>query len=255
MTARAPVRLVVSAHGALSPVPWAALEIGDGIRLLERAVITQTPVLTLLSGAAPAPVTGPALIQLVAKRDDDDPYGVATDQERKAWKLSIGDGGLILLSSCDLDPGAEPVELAGTFAEALAGDAGAWGFAHIATHGEGSGLGQTLQLPGEPVSAARAMTLRWPAALLMASCRVGRLVNPEHAEPLNFVMAALTGGAECVVACTDDVRDLAAGHIAADIVKLVRAHGMPLDAALREVQLLWAGRNARFWAVFAAYIR
>ncbi|RAO37439.1 hypothetical protein PSN13_01421 [Micromonospora saelicesensis] len=248
-----PVRLVISAHAALSVVPWAALGIGDGLRLVERAIISQTPVLTALSGAAPGPVTGPALIQLVA-REDDDPGRLAVRTETMSWRLRHRDDGTVPLSSCELELRRIPAELPGSFVAALSD--GHWGFAHIATHGYGDGLGQTLRLPGEPVSAARALTLRWPAALLMASCHVGRLLNPEHAEPLNFVMAALVGGAECVVAGIDEMHDVGGGYIAADIVRLVRGGDLSLDAALRHAQLRKISRwPVHMWAVYAAYVR
>ena len=45
--AEEPVTLVISAHSALSLMPWAALRIDERTRLVERAVITQTPVLDL----------------------------------------------------------------------------------------------------------------------------------------------------------------------------------------------------------------
>ena len=103
----------------------------------------------------------------------------------------------------------------------------------------------------------RALTLRWPQSLLIASCQIGRLVNIEHAEPLNFVTAVLVGGAEQVVACIDNVDDFSAGLIATEIVERTRAGGTRLEVALREAQLdLLDGKwTDMAWILFAAYSR
>lgn len=254
--AEEPVTLVISAHSALSLMPWAALRINGQARLVERAVLTQTPVLTFLSGPTTTPAAGPALIQLVAKSGEDS-HGVGTERERTVWGIPVRDDGRIPLSSCDLEQDARPVDVPGTLAAALSRRTVQWRFAHIASHGEGVGLGQTLLLPDAPISAGRALMLRWPQSLLLASCQVGRLVNVEHAEPLNFVMAALAGGAEQVVACIDNVADFAAGKTAAAIVAKSRTEGTRLDVALREVQLEWVhGRWPDLsWILFAAYTR
>ncbi|MFG1872016.1 CHAT domain-containing protein [Micromonospora arborensis] len=251
-----PVTLVISAHSALSLMPWAALRIDAQTRLVERAVLTQTPVLTFLSGPTTAPANGPALIQLVSKNGGGG-HGVGTERERAAWGISARNDGWVPLSECALERDARPVDVPGTLAAALSQRTGPWRFAHIASHGEGVGLGQTLLLPDAPISAGRALMLRWPQSLLIASCQVGRLVNVEHAEPLNFVMAALAGGAEQVVACIDNVADFSAAKTAAAIVHKSRTRGTRLDIALREVQLEWVkGRWPDLsWILFTAYAR
>jgi CHAT domain-containing protein len=244
-----PVELVVSAHSALSLMPWAALRIDERTRLIERAVIAQTPVLSCLSGAVTPPVAGPAVVQLVSGGD-----GVYVTRERLAWGIRDVDGH-VPLCACALEEGSTPVDIAGTLAEALADVARPWGFAHVASHGDGSGLGQALSLPRAPISAGRALTLHWPPAVLMASCHVGRLVNIEDAEPLNFVMAVLAGGGGCVVACIDEVSDVATGRLAAEIVTLARRGDVRLDVALRSAQLRRSWRPEALWALLTAYSR
>ncbi|MFG1652574.1 CHAT domain-containing protein [Micromonospora sp. NPDC049275] len=250
-----PITLVISAHSALSLMPWAALGLDGHTRLVERAVITQTPVLTCLSGPATGGASGPALIHLVpTSRAGDDELDIGL--ESATWGIASHNDGHALLSECALEQGARPVDLPGTLAAALSDETGQWRYAHIASHGQGSGLGQTLVLPGAPISAGRALTLRWPQSLLIASCHVGRLVNIEHAEPLNFVMAVLAGGGEQVVACIDGVGDFSAGETAADIVRR-SMDGVRLEIALREAQLEWIrGRwPDSSWILFAAYTR
>jgi hypothetical protein len=89
----------------------------------------------------------------------------------------------------------------------------------------------------------------------MASCHVGRLVNVAEAEPLNFVMALLTGGSRYVVAALNAVEEEATGELAADLVRQVRCGEPRLDVALRRAQLPLVGLPVVLWALFAAYVR
>ncbi|WFE22774.1 CHAT domain-containing protein [Solwaraspora sp. WMMD937] len=259
-TVEAPAQLLISAHSWLSLVPWAALWTGPGTRLVERAVISQSPVLTCLSGELPPPVSGAALVRLVGS---DEPVEIGGDrlsdldiaQERAAWGLPRDTVG-VALSSCDLDDGV-PTPYGGRFADALR-QRGRWQFLHIAAHGGGQGFGQYLALPGERLSAARALGLRWPESVLMASCHVGLVRNEQRAEPLSLVMALLTGGARCVVAGIDSVDDAGTGRIAAAMVRAARSpEPVSIDVALRDAQLaeVRAGTPESGWALLSAYVR
>ncbi|PRX23379.1 CHAT domain-containing protein [Actinoplanes italicus] len=241
--------LVVSAHSALSLMPWAALELDDGIRLVHRAVLMQTPVLTALSGNVAGAVTGPAVVQLVARSAG----GVDVGRERRSWRLAAAVDGQVPLSRCSIGDDAPPVELTGTFAAALS-ETG-WGFAHVAAHGQGSGLDQSLDLPGGRVSAGQALTLPWPASVLMASCDVGRLMNIDDGEPINFVMALLAGGSDSVVACIDEVDDQFTGAIAEHVVKQIRDGTVPLRVALRDAVEAFSGGPEQAWSLITAYGR
>ena len=247
-----PAELLISAHSWLSLLPWAALTLDDrGTRLVERAVLTQCPVLTCLSYPRPPAVTGTALIRLVGK----DEQGVLVGRERRAWGWTDGHTGTPL-SQCPVPDGAAPVALPGRFDQALA-EPGRWQFAHIASHGGGTGLDQRLSIPGEALSAARALGLKWPQSVLMASCHVGQVVNSQEAEPLNFVMALLTGGARCVVAGIDSVDDAGTGLVASQLVRAVRERGGSMDVALREAQLaaIQEGTPETGWALLSAYVQ
>jgi hypothetical protein len=252
----APVQLLISAHSWLSLIPWAALKIDDdGHRLVERATIAQTPVLTCLTGVLPSAVTGAALLRLVGI----DEGGVNVHQERRAWGFPGGTDG-IPPHRCELRPGEErpqPERYPGRFAQALT-TKDAWQFLHIASHGHGKGFNQSLNLgAGEEISAAQALGLKWPTAVLMASCHVGLVENDNGREPLSFVMALLTGGAQCVVAGIDRIADEGTGYVASQIVGLIRDCGVSLDVALRNAQLA-AVKNHEAeegWALLSAYVR
>jgi hypothetical protein len=239
--------LVISPHGRLCLLPWAALTIDDaGTRLVERAVIGQTPVLSCLAGATPPAVAEPALVRLVAE-----PGGIWADEESEAWGLSAES----LHAVCAVPPGDAPR----TVSAALTGRDRRWRFLHVAAHGGGSGLEQYLRLPEEQalggrLTAAHALGLHWPESTLMASCKVGRLVNVEDDELLGFVMAVLAGGGHCVVAAIDTVGDLSAGWMAGAVVKLVRSQ-VTLAHALRAAQLDSAQDPEAGWALFNAYVR
>ncbi|WP_326550673.1 CHAT domain-containing protein [Micromonospora sp. NBC_01813] len=268
-TVDAPAQLLISAHSWLSLVPWAALRTGSGTRLVEQALISQSPVLTCLSGELPPPVSGAALVRLVGSDEpvqiDGRPLSdLDIAQERAAWGLPPDTVG-VALSSCDLDLAADPdtggggvpVPHGGRFADALR-QRGRWQFLHIAAHGGGQGFGQYLALPGERLSAARALGLRWPESVLMASCHVGLVRNDHGAEPLSLVMALLTGGARCVVAGIDSVDDAGTGRMAAAMVRAARAPDpVSIDVALRDAQLaeLRAGTPESGWALLSAYVR
>lgn len=246
------IKLLISAHSWLARVPWAALKIDDGTRLVHRAVITQTPVLSCLSATLPPPITGKALIRLVGP---DEKNGVTVKPERLAWDLGPGSEGVRLSES--RVPGEEkPTGYPNRLDEALA-HRGSWQFLHIAAHGSGKGLHQSLDIPDEPLSAARALGLKWPTSVLMASCHVGLLINDTRAEPLNFVTALLTGGAQCVVAGIDSVDDEGTGLAASRMVRDIRKESVSLDVALRNAQLeaIKDGIPEAGWALLSAYSR
>ncbi|GAA4735587.1 CHAT domain-containing protein [Phytohabitans rumicis] len=251
-----PAELLICAHSALSLLPWPALRLDAGTRLIDRAVVAQTPVLTCLSDAYPPAVTGPALVRLVGADENADAGLKAIDIHDECAAWGIRPGGRVPPHHCTVapDPNPAPVALGRGLAEALADPAAGWGFVHVAAHGGGLDLSQHVRLP-ERLSAGHALALPWPGSVLMASCHIGRLVNPEDAEPLSFVMAVLTGGGRCVVAAIDTVWDRPTAGLAADLVVQVRAGGVRLDVALRRAQRTMLWRSEYAWALLAAYVR
>jgi hypothetical protein len=252
-TRETPIQLLISAHSELSLLPWPALRIDDhGTRLVERAVLTHSPVLTCLSFTEPPTVEPPGLVCLAPWSGRNRPLKLAG--ELAVWDLP-GSPDDRVLALCDWSDGTATV-LGGDLPAVLRAGGSRAGLLHIACHGTGTGLAQSLLLPG-PLPAARALSLEWPASVLMASCHVGRLHNPGDAEPLSFVMALLTGGSRCVVASIDSLRDLPAGRAATDVVSSVRDGPARLDVALRDYQLAAAGGVAANlnWALLNTYVR
>lgn len=256
-----PIDLLISPHSDLCFVPWPALEInGSKTRLIEHAVITQTPALTCLSNADVPPVRGPALVRLVAQPPapqsrDAQPQGVNVEREREAWGLRVDDHGEVPLSRCDLGPHRNVVEVLGNLVSALDDRHAGYGFVHVAAHGGGIGLAQEIKLP-ERLTAGHALGVRWPASVLLAVCDVGKVDNIREAEPFGFPTALLAGGAQCVVAGIQAVSDEGTGMIAAAMVGGLHP-GTGLDVALRDAQckLLRQGRDVHDWGLLSAFIR
>ncbi|GAA3250538.1 CHAT domain-containing protein [Dactylosporangium siamense] len=245
---RKPLELVISAHSWLSLVPWPALRLvstdGTRMRVVENAVVTQTPSLTCLQHGSPPPVSGRALIRLVGGDG-----GVDIRAERGAWGLPETTDS-VPLSACDIGSAELPTAIS-----RLEDSLGRWGFVHFAAHGDGTGLTQNLLFPEAHLSFGNALTLRWPSSILMASCHVGQVINVTEAEPLNLVMGLLSGGARCVVAGIAAVDDQGTGEAASRIVRAIRERSVSLDVALRDAQLaaVKAGAQEREWALLAAY--
>lgn len=250
-----PLKLLISAHSWLSLLPWAALVVDSGgTRLVQRALISQCPVLTCLSYPETPTVRGAALIRLVG-RDED---GVDISRERQAWGLGDSAAG-VPLSGCQIEADRPPEPLPAGRLRAVLTQHDDWQFLHIACHGadHGGGLSQVLHIPGEPLWAGQALSLKWPTSVLMASCHVGQVVNDKDAEPLNFVMALLTGGARCVVAGIASIDDRWTGEAACHMVRAMRCGSLRLDVALREAQLaaIREGAPETGWALLSAYVQ
>lgn len=250
-----PVELLISAHSWLSLLPWAALVVDSGgTRLVQRALVSQCPVLTCLSHPETPPVRGAALIRLVGR----DEGGVDVAREREAWGLGYSTAG-VPLNRGRIEGNSPPEEVPAGRLRAVLTQPGDWQFLHIACHGadHGGGLSQVLDIPGEKLWAGQALSLKWPTSVLMASCHVGQVVNDQDAEPLNFVMALLTGGARCVVAGIAAIDDRWTGEAASHMVRAIRSGTLRLDVALREAQLaaIKEGAPEAGWALLSAYVQ
>lgn len=251
-----PIRLVVSGHGLLSHLPWAALQIG-GARLVQKAIIAQALDLTGLTGDPVAEITGPALVRLVAEPIAADGKSFAAldvSAERKAWGVSRPGSGSSTSMYSVLRIGKDHTELTQDFTEAL--HAKHYRFLHVAAHGSGNGLGQQVYLP-QRLSAGAALGLPWPPAVLMACCRLGRVDNSPDTEPFGFMICLLSAKARGVVAGVDEIDDAGAGTIASSMVMQAGERPVPIDEALRTAQLdylLKQDRPLNQWALLTAYV-
>lgn len=248
-SAECPVQLIISPHMQLSRIPWNALVIDDsGTRLVERAAVAQTPMLSAMTSKPLEPVTGPALVWLT------DELGSSA---QAAWKL----GADTLAASSTIPP--ERHELRpGSFEENLRSSD--WGLVHVTSHGvkdghvASYGLAQGLEL-STPLTAAKAIGLPWPPNVLLAACHVGAYTDAGEGEVLGFVVAAMAGGARCVVGGLHLVSRRGTGEIASRLVENLDGH-TSLTHALRAAQLafLHSGAyrdNLNEWALLAAFIR
>lgn len=246
-----PIRLVISGHGRLSHFPWAALQV-DGARLLHKAIIAQALDLTGLTGDPVAEITGPALVRLVAKPIAS--FGALdVGAECAAWGVSgPGSGSSPPMYRVE-QIGEVPTELEENFTAAL--DAKNYRFLHVAAHGTGDGLAQRVYLP-KPLSAGAALGLRWPPAVLMACCRLGRVNNRPDTEPFGFVICLLSAKARGVVAGVGEIDDRGTGTIASSMVMQAHAGSVPIDEALRTAQLdlLKHQRPLNEWALLTTYV-
>ena len=255
-----PLELVISAHQELCLLPWAALVLDrQKTRLVHRAVLAQTPVLTCLSEAPPPAVSGPALVRVAS----EDEAGSSVHRDHEAWGLEFVKGK-ILLSLCSLDGRQSTPNAFPRISTALRNGLDC-GLIHVKAHGTGHGLDQHLLLPEEEdtdgqLSAAYALALRWPASTLLVSCRVGAVTNVADIEPVGLVVAVLTGGGRCVAAAIEEVARLPTSRMAAHLVGLIRSFdgrqpAIRLDQALRLAQLHFIDEPEANWALFNAYIR
>lgn len=248
-----PIDLLISPHSDLGLVPWPALEIdGSRTRLVEHAVIAQTPVLTCLTHAAVPPVRGPALVRLVSL-----PRGVNVERERAAWGLRIDDyedgHRDVPLSRCDLRSHCGSADVRENLVSALNDKTWEYGFVHVAAHGDGTGFTQEIRLP-ERLTAGHALEIRWPESVLLAVCHMGKVENIRDAEPFGFPIALLAGGARCVVAGIEAISDEGTGMVASTMVNSLR-RGTRLDIALRDAQRTLLSRDVYDWGLLSAFVR
>jgi hypothetical protein len=251
--------LIVSPHGTLDLVPWAALRPHtDGPRLVENYSVVLSPCLANLSAERPSEISEPALVHLVAKEHTKDGKVVGQrlklSAEFESWGRHYEDEFDDVLSFESITDRPVPDK---DLKRALRERATSFGFLHLAAHGEGSGLSQAIHLP-EPFTAAEAFGLSWPPAVLLAVCHSGEINVRKFTEPLAFCIAVLAGGAGAVAAGIGQVSDAGAGFIASRIVEHVRSGpSHPLPELLRQAQLEAIRYNLPSWqwARFVTYVR
>lgn len=247
-----PVDLLISPHGPLNKLPWQALRLTSrGPRLITRAAVTLSPVLTAVTGD-PLPVVGePALVRLVRRRTDAE-KPLVLDLQQHVWGLDSAED--VVQSHCWLHR-PRTVAVSG----ALQDNLNDCSLAHISAHGEGKQLEQRIYLPEEFCS-YQAMQAHWPESVMLAACYLGDDSDEIDEEPLGFAIAVLIGRARCVVAARSSVDSRATDGLAGRIAGVL--HDDP------ELDLAHALRNAQLaairdddhdyrvyeWALFSAFV-
>jgi CHAT domain-containing protein len=240
------VTLLISPHGPLHDIPWAALR-GPGVGPLAqcaRPMVTSSLEAWLLLAGRPAAfrLTGLALAVSEFRRGFP-----ALPQARAEAQFLGSQSGLRVTSLADEQ--ATP----GAFAAALAGEAP--GFLHVATHlfvdregGRLSGmafpegvllLDELLDLPAAP------------PLVVLSGCNGTRAVTFPGDERLDFTSAFLLNGARQVVGSLWKVADESAPALMEQFYPALAA-GAPAHAALAEAQrrLAASGAPDRAWAGF-----
>ena len=236
--------LLISPDTTIAGLPWAGLPwpettVDESVErlLIEDVTVALAPTLACVSQRRPGPITGPVLASLIAdpvRRTDGTVLGaLSLDAELDAWGISGSESAFqgvgTFAGTRDVATGELSVQALGAgLVEELRDPSHEYGFLHVSAHGDGEGLGHELMVP-QPLTAAAAFGLRWPANVLLAACHLGSL-QAARSEPLAFSIAVLIGGAGSVVTSSGALDDELAGRVAASIIRAVRS-GSPLPLA------------------------
>lgn len=211
-----PQRLLIVPDGNLAMLPWAALHV-DGRPLLEAAVLQVTPAIELAGIANPGRRDGGRVLAHLADPGDDD--------ELRA----LGENGR--------------VEIASTRNSFLGGlEAGDFAGAYLAAHGHDVGLRQAVEFAdGSTLSAAGALSYKWPRWAIFSSCLVGRVEQRAGGEPLGLPVSCMLKGADTVIASVVEIADQGAISICGSLAARLAAGDDPAES-LRDLQLAHLGR-------------
>ena len=246
-----PVEILISPHGELSRLPWAALVIDETRRrLVQRATILSTPLLSSYTGETTRAVT-PALVRIV------DEASLEPSAEQDAWGMRPAGAPAIPLASCTVPATGSPMPLISKITRCLANPpAGGWGLVYVASHGSGRGFGQKLWVPEEELTAGAALGHPWPPSVVLNACHGAAISDDESAEPMGFVIAAMAGGAREVIGAVHVIGAPGAARIGASIINALDGV-TPLHELLHRAQrqLIEAGADVRLWAALAAFVR
>lgn len=210
-----PIHLVIVPDGRLAALPWAALRLDLDQALVHAAVIQLTPTLGILEPVAAdhgdTVLTHLALRNSIVEQDLHVDERVRTVSGRQEFIAALGH-----------------LDLRGVY---------------VAGHGQDEGLGQNIRFADAgTLSAATALTLRWPSWVVFASCLVGRVSLAHGAEPLGLPISCLLGGAHTVVGGVIEVHDGATDRLAAGLADRL-LNGIHPAIALRQAQLAELSRR------------
>jgi CHAT domain-containing protein len=273
-------RLVIVPDGPLHRIPWDALRLADGRRVVERYAVSIAPsaavVAELWRRARDGGTSGP--VRLLAFGDPafatpgaagrDDSHSGAAEVFRSAFDAT---GGLPRLAGS-----AREVELVARYAPAAVvrvreaasaaylkrANLAGFRIIHFATHAlvdEGTAARTALALaPGEGesgfVSPGELGALHLKADLVVLSaCRTGRGVVVEGEGVQGLTAPLLQAGARSVVATSWRIGDQATVTFVQSFYQAL-ARGMPVADALRAAKLdaIRRGANPNEWAAFTA---
>ncbi|WP_326647210.1 CHAT domain-containing protein [Streptomyces sp. NBC_01750] len=218
--------VVVVPDGPLSALPFAALPVRDRRPLLEYALITLTPALSMLRPPSARPTgqrtaAGPTVVSHIG-------VGLRPEStEAEAVALER------IAASATVRRTADRAQLDAALCAEPAPD-----LAIISAHGSsGAAVDRSLWLAdGSTLSAASAATLPWPSTVVLGSCWVSGMIVDTGKEPFGFPLACFLGGADTVVGGAAPVQDEIAGSDVRRLIASVPYGPAPLSV-LREVAL------------------
>ncbi|WCD94172.1 CHAT domain-containing protein [Streptomyces sp. HUAS 31] len=200
--------VVVVPDGPLSALPFAALPVRDRRPLLEYALITLTPALSMLRPPTTRhpdsrTASGPTVVSHI---------GVGLPPESAAAEAAALER---IATSATVRRTADRAQLEAALHMRPAAD-----LAIISAHGSpGAAVDRSLWLAdGSTLSAASAAMLPWPSTVVLGSCWVNGMIVDTGREPFGFPLACFLGGAHTVVGGAAPVPDEAAG---ADVRRLI----------------------------------
>ncbi|MFB6938703.1 CHAT domain-containing protein, partial [Streptomyces chartreusis] len=218
--------VVVVPDGPLSALPFAALPVRDRRPLLEYALITLTPALSMLRPPTirhpdSRTASGPTVVSHI---------GVGLPPESAAAEAAALER---IATSATVRRTADRAQLEAALHMRPAAD-----LAIISAHGSpGAAVDRSLWLAdGSTLSAASAAMLPWPSTVVLGSCWVNGMIVDTGREPFGFPLACFLGGAHTVVGGAAPVPDEAAGADVRRLIASVPQIRSPLSV-LREAAL------------------
>ncbi|MGW6791833.1 CHAT domain-containing protein [Streptomyces chartreusis] len=218
--------VIVVPDGPLSALPFAALPVRDRRPLLEYALITLTPALSMLR----PPTARHPNLHTAGRPTVVSHIGVGLPPESTAAEAAALER---ITASATVRRTADRAQLEAALHTQPPAD-----LAVISAHGSpGAAVDRSLWLAdGSTLSAASAAMLPWPSTVVLGSCWVNGMIVDTGREPFGFPLACFLGGAHTVVGGAAPVPDEAAG---ADVRRLIASvpHSRAPLSVLREAAL------------------
>ncbi|MGW2835612.1 CHAT domain-containing protein [Streptomyces sp. NPDC001286] len=220
--------VIVVPDGPLSAVPFAALPVRGGRPLLEYALVTLTPALSMLRP--------PGRTTKYAASGRTVVSHIGADLDARVM-LAEADALERIAASATVRRTSDRAQLVAALRARPRPD-----IAIISAHGSSGGAADRslLLADGSALSAASASMLPWPDTVVLGSCWVNGMIVNAGEEPFGFPLACFLGGAETVVGGAAPVQDDLTGADLRRLIASVPTRTAPLrvlrDAALTRVR-------------------
>ena len=226
------VDLLVVPDGPIASLPLAALPVRDGKRLIEYATVALTPALSLLQPQrAPHHPAERRRQAAVVHLDDKDNNLPATVHETAHWRLAAQ--RMQVIETADQDGieaalhGPPRPDVVTISVHGAAGDSGS---------PDARIFGTTVRLrDGSVLSAAAALRLPWPEAVILGACWISGVSIGAGREPFGFPVACLLRGATTIIGGIAPIPDTETAHVLGHLIDCLPG-GAAVEPVLREAQ-------------------